>query len=473
MEENQTNNMGNISDASAFADDQFNLPSLIKVVGVGGGGCNAVNHMHNQNVDNVTFVVCNTDKQALGNSKVETKLLIGNTVTKGLGAGDKPELGKAAAEASEEEIRNLFQDETEMVFITAGMGGGTGSGAGPVVAKVAKEAGMLTIGIVTIPFFFEGEPKIIKALEGAEEMRKYVDSLLIINNERLPDIYPDLDFTNAFAKSDDTLSNAARSIAEIINTQGYINVDFQDVKTTLKDSGTAVISTGYGEGEGRVTKSINDALNSPLLRNSDIRSSKRLLFYLHFNPKAQQSFKMGEMNEITQFAANLSKNIKIKWGATFDESLGEKVKMTILASGFDVTISENKETITFPSHATFDDEVVAEDVRPKKNHDERQQMLKEVYGTEKVVSHTQSVANSKYIVLRPSQYDDDEVISVLEKTPAFNRDPRIRELIVSEKTEQVVANDQQDTTAAATPAAATIAKPAAPSNDSGVAPIMF
>lgn len=424
----------NIIDATAFENEQFEIPSLIKVIGVGGGGCNAVNYMYKQhNIENVTFAVCNTDKQALRNSEVDTKLLLGPEVTKGLGAGDKPELGKAAGEASEEDIRKLLNDDTEMVFITAGMGGGTGTGAGPVVAKVAKEAGMLTIGIVTIPFFFEGEPKIYKALEGAEEMRKHVDSLLIINNERLTDIYEDLTFVNAFSKSDDTLAKAARSIAEIINTEGYINVDFQDVKTTLKNSGTAIISTGYGEGEKRVTKAINDALNSPLLKNSDIRSSKRLLFYLHFNPNASQEFLMGEMSEITQFAANLSKNIKIKWGATFDNTLGDKVKMTILASGFDITISEKDESITFPSgEESFDDEAINQSERTVKNQDERQQMLKDVYGSDKVASHIQSVASSKYIVLKPSQFDDDEIIYLMDNTPAYNRDPRIREEILAE-----------------------------------------
>lgn len=213
MEGNQNNQQdnifGGITDASAFADDQYGVPSLIKVIGVGGGGCNAVNYMYKQGIENVTFAVCNTDYQALRNSSVDTKILLGKEITKGLGAGDNPELGRDAAEASTEEIRQILDDKTEMVFITAGMGGGTGTGAGPVVAKVAKEAGMLTIGIVTIPFFFEGETKIYKALEGAEEMRKHVDSLLIINNERLTEIYKDLNFINAFSKADDTLANAA------------------------------------------------------------------------------------------------------------------------------------------------------------------------------------------------------------------------------------------------------------------------
>lgn len=473
MEGNQNNQQdnifGGITDASAFADDQYGVPSLIKVIGVGGGGCNAVNYMYKQGIENVTFAVCNTDYQALRNSSVDTKILLGKEITKGLGAGDNPELGRDAAEASTEEIRQILDDKTEMVFITAGMGGGTGTGAGPVVAKVAKEAGMLTIGIVTIPFFFEGETKIYKALEGAEEMRKHVDSLLIINNERLTEIYKDLNFINAFSKADDTLANAARSIAEIINTEGYINVDFQDVKTTLKNSSTSIISTGYGEGDKRITKAINDALNSPLLKNSDIRSSKRLLFYLHFNPKAEKEFRMEEMTEISQFAANLSKNIKIKWGATFDETLGEKVKMTILASGFDITISDSGDTITFPGSEGFEEEPVAKPERTIKNNDERQRMLKDVYGSDKVASHIQSVASSKYIVLRPSQFDDDEVIFDMENNPAYNRDPRIREKIITETTTVDDQPLQEDIpTVDTTP---TTPKPS--SNEAGPTPIMF
>ncbi len=267
---------------------------IIKVIGVGGGGDNAVNHMYEQGIRKVSFVVCNTDKQALNNSVVPNRLLIGPNITKGLGAGNNPELARQAAEESAEEIARLFDDETKMVFITAGMGGGTGTGAGPVVARIAQEKGLLTIGIVTIPFFFEGEKKIFKALDGAEEMSKYVDALLVVNNEQLTEIYPDLDWMNAFGKADDTLSNAARSISELITCDGYMNLDFNDVNTTLRNGGAAIISTGFGEGEHRVTKAIEDALNSPLLKNKDIFGSKRLLFNLYFSREADQKFVMGE-----------------------------------------------------------------------------------------------------------------------------------------------------------------------------------
>ena len=248
--------LADIDATSGFEDDFNKMPTIIKVVGVGGGGNNAINHMYAQKIEGVSFVVLNTDRQALNGSPVPNRVLIGPNTTKGLGAGNKPELARAAAEESADEIASLFDDDTKMVFITAGMGGGTGTGAAPVVARIAQDKGMLTIGIVTIPFLFEGQKKIMKALAGADEMSKYVDALLIINNQRLIDIYPDLDFDNAFGKADDTLSTAARSISEIITASGKINLDFNDVNTTLRDGGVAIISCGYGEGEHRVTKAI-------------------------------------------------------------------------------------------------------------------------------------------------------------------------------------------------------------------------
>ena len=418
-----------IEDPTPFMEEEYKIPPIIKVIGVGGGGGNAVNYLYSQGIENITFMVCNTDKQALRKLKVPTKILMGE----GLGAGDDPEVGRKAAEDAADNIRDVLQDETNMVFITAGMGGGTGTGAGPVVARIAKEAGMLTIGIATIPFFFEGERKILKALEGAEEMRKHVDSLLIINNERLTEIYKDLTIVNAFSKADDTLANATRSIAQIINTEGYINADFNDVRTTLKDSSTAIISTGYGEGEHRVTKAIEDALNSPLLRNSDIRSSKRLLFYMYCNPEAENVVTMAEMNEITQFSANLSKNIGIKWGACWDKSLGEKVKMTILASGFDITIADKKDTeddvITFGADRPDTRANTAHTVADKKENEDIKSLIASEYGEDKMTSHSQEMARKKYVVLKPSQFDNDEAIAMFDKIPAYNRNASTTEAI--------------------------------------------
>lgn len=424
-----------INDPSSFIEEEFRIPPIIKVIGVGGGGGNAVNYLYSQGIENITFMVCNTDKQAIRKLDVPRKIVMGDPTspTFGLGAGDNPDKGREAAEFSAQDIRDTLDDDTSMVFITAGMGGGTGTGAGPVVARIAKEAGMLTIGIVTIPFFFEGERKILKALEGAEEMRKHVDSLLIINNERLTEIYKDLTIVNAFSKADDTLANATSSIAQIINTDGYINADFNDVRTTLENSSTAIISTGYGEGEHRVTKAIEDALNSPLLRNSDIRSSKRLLFYLYCNPKAENVVTMAEMNEITQFSANLSKNIGIKWGACWDESLGEKVKMTILASGFDISINDKKdnndEIITFKADKPGDKGADSGTGTRKSDNEEIKIRIASEYGEDKMTSHSQDMARKKYVVLKPSQFDNDEVITMFEKIPAYNRDSATTETI--------------------------------------------
>ena len=245
-------------------------PAIIKVIGVGGGGGNAVNHMYREGIHDVNFVLCNTDSKALCDSPVPMRLQLGK---EGLGAGNRPERARAAAEESVEDIRRMLDDGTKMVFITAGMGGGTGTGAAPVIAREAKDMGILTVGIVTIPFRFEGNKKIDQALDGVDEISKHVDALLVINNERLREIYPDLNVLSAFERADSTLSVAARSIAEIITMHGIINLDFRDVCTVLKDGGVAIMSTGFGEGENRVTKAIENALNSPLLNNPDIYPS--------------------------------------------------------------------------------------------------------------------------------------------------------------------------------------------------------
>ncbi len=302
--------------AGQFNDDEkiSDRDPIIQVIGVGGGGSNAINHMYRQGVKDVSFVVLNTDRAALRTSPVPCKVMIGS----GLGAGDKPEVARQAAEDDLEKIEAIFNEKTKMVFVTAGMGGGTGTGAGPVVARVARERGLLTIGIVTIPFLFEGDRKILKALDGADEMAKYVDALLVINNERLAEIYGDLSFVNAFGKADDTLSTAASSISEIITGDGYINLDFNDVDTTLRNGGAAIISTGYGEGENRVTQAIDDALNSPLLKNRDVFGSKRLLFNLYFSRKSKTPFTMSEVSGFRDFVSSIP-DVEVIWGVAYDE----------------------------------------------------------------------------------------------------------------------------------------------------------
>ena len=423
----ETNTIYDITEPS-FVEDPNS--SIIKVIGVGGGGGNAVNYMYRQEIPNVNFVVCNTDKQHLDMSPVPNKLLLGWEITHGRGAGNNPEVGSKCAEASAAEISKLFNDGTEMVFITAGMGGGTGTGAAPVVARLAREAGMLTIGIVTVPFMFEGEKKILKALNGADEMRDHVDALLLINNENLIELYPDLNFFNAFEKADDTLANAARSISEIISDKGYVNVDFEDVKTTLKDSGTAIISTAYGEGEHRISDAIRNALHSPLLKKHDINTSKRLLFKFTCAKDSENALRAQEIAEITEFTSKLPSSIDVKWGFCEDASMGEKVKITVLASGFDVTLREgggNKEKkegpapkdIIFKADTSVDEE--------KKKQEESNERIAEIYGTDRVKQQRRQAAKTKYAVLKPDQFDDHDVIDLLESTPAFNRQPGIHD----------------------------------------------
>ena len=396
--------------------DQFESPEteqkdkvIIKAIGVGGGGGNAVNYMFRQGIKHVSFVVLNTDRQALRQSPVPTKVMIGD----GLGAGDRPEVAREAAENDIAKIEALFQDDTRMVFITSGMGGGTGTGASPVVARVAREKGLLTIGIVTIPFYFEGEEKINKALAGADEMAKYVDALLLINNERLTEIYGDLDFINGFGKADDTLATAARSISELITCDGYMNLDFNDVNTTLRDGGAAIISSGYGEGENRVTKALEDALASPLLKHRDISTAKRLLFNIYFSQEANNKFKLSEVNELTSFVQKINPKVKIIWGVAFDKDLGEQIKITMLASGFNVDrlgeIQENRlqNQIDAPAFAA----TAAQAPQPRAND-----RIREEYG-EKV-----DTFRTNYIILKPEEMDSDTIIEVLEKSPTYNRD---------------------------------------------------
>ena len=414
------NTQGNIFaeiDKNPGFDDKPALesaPCIIKVIGIGGGGNNAINHMYQQNIEGVSFVVLNTDRQALKNSPVPTRLLIGPNTTHGLGAGNKPELAKEAAEESEQEIAALFDDETKMVFITAGMGGGTGTGAAPVVARIAREKGVLTIGIVTIPFLFEGKKKILKALEGADEIKKYVDALLVINNERLSEIYPDLNFMNAFGKADDTLSIAASSISDLITADGYINLDFNDVDTTLRNGGVAIISTGYGEGQGRVSKAIDDALNSPLLRNRDIYGAERILMNLYFSKNAKTEFVMAEIDEVRAFTNQFTKEVDVIWGVAYDDTLGDKVKATILAAGFNVSLDQEvkkEDKITESSPA-----------QGKTNAVDR---IAQEYGDK---SYTLDLERAKamYIVLRPEDIDSDEIVELLEKNPAYKRDQQVK-----------------------------------------------
>ena len=287
----------------------FDFPTqsscIIKVIGVGGGGGNAVNHMYKEGIHDVAFVVCNTDSKALEQSPVPVKLQLGH---EGLGAGNRPQKAREATEESLAEVQAMLNDGTKMVFITAGMGGGTGTGAAPLIAKVAKDMDILTVGIVTIPFRWEGDKKIDQALDGVEEISKNVDALLVINNERLSEIYSELSLDDAFDRADDTLSIAAKSIAEIITMRGKVNLDFNDVKTVLKDGGVAIMSTGYGEGENRVTAAIQNAQHSPLLNNNDIFKSKKVLLNIAYSSK--KKLMMIEMAVVQEFMNRFNRDFE-------------------------------------------------------------------------------------------------------------------------------------------------------------------
>ncbi len=395
--------------------------SIIKVIGVGGGGGNAVNHMYREGIHDVTFVLCNTDNQALNDSPVPVHLQLGK---EGLGAGNKPERARAAAEESIEDIKAMLSDGTRMTFITAGMGGGTGTGAAPVIARISKEMGILTVGIVTIPFRFEGDRKIDQALDGVEEMSKHVDALLVINNERLREIYPELSVLDAFGKADDTLSVAAKSIAEIITVHGLINLDFNDVKTVLKDGGVAIMSTGYGEGEGRVKKAIDDALNSPLLNDNDVFNSKKILLSISFagNKDGKDSLMMEEMNDVNEFMAKFG-DFEIKWGLATDPELGKKVKVTILATGFGI---ENVDGMNghLKRHTQEEATRLAEQ---QEREAERQDRRNRYYGTE---GSTKRYKRRPHVYLfRPDDLDNDDVISAVEQTPTYKRTREILDSI--------------------------------------------
>lgn len=388
-------------------------PSIIKVIGVGGGGGNAVNHMYREGIHDVNFVVCNTDSKALQDSPVPVRLQLGK---EGLGAGNRPGRAREAAEESVDDIKGMLNDGTKMVFITAGMGGGTGTGAAPVIAREAKSMGILTVGIVTIPFLFEGNKKIDQALDGVEEISKHVDALLVINNERLREIYPELNVLSAFEMADNTLSIAARSIAEIITMHGIINLDFRDVCTVLKDGGVAIMSTGYGEGENRVSKAIEAALHSPLLNNNDIFNSKKVLLSISFcAEKEGDTLMMEEMNEVHDFMSKFHDDVETKWGLSTDPALGKKVKITILATGFGIS--------TVPGIKDKMD--AAEEARRQitvEKQEEYEERRESFYGGDKKGTLRK---RPKFFLFGLDDLDNEEIISMVELTPTYKRSKEV------------------------------------------------
>jgi cell division protein FtsZ len=334
-------------DQQTFPNPQvmkFELPkelaSIIKVIGVGGGGGNAVNHMYEQGIHGVDFIICNTDRQALDVSPVPVKLQLGIALTEGLGAGSVPDRGKTAVQENLNEVRDLLSTRTKMVFITAGMGGGTGTGAAPVIAGIAREMGILTVGIVTSPFLWEGRKRKQQALSGIEEMRNAVDTLIVINNDRLRDLFGNLSLDNAFEHADNVLTTAARGIVDIIYKPGKVNVDFEDVKTVMGNSGVAIMGMAEAEGEDRAMRAAHDALSSPLLNDSDIKGAKFVLLNVTHGTRALSMDEMTEITDHIQEAAGSTADVI--WGYGKDEALGDRIRITVIATGFQSTTADGQ-----------------------------------------------------------------------------------------------------------------------------------
>ena len=385
-------------------------PRIIKVIGVGGGGSNAVHNMYRKGIHNVSFAVCNTDMQALQNSPIPKKIQLGESITEGLGAGNDPEFARKAAEESREEITNLFNDGTKMAFITAGMGGGTGTGASPVVAEIAKSLGILTIGIVTIPFKFEMTGKIKQALKGVIEIAKHVDALLVINNQRLIDIYPKLNVNEGFRIVDDVLTTATKSIAEIITARGTINLDFRDVRKILKNGGVAIMSYGVETGEMRVSRAFRSALHSPLLNDNDIYKSKKILFNIYQNPN--DPIRVEEMGEVESFMSQFKEeNIELIWGLSNDHNLDEgQVKVTVLATGFGMKDIPGMQPVIEKEEEEKEILTREEEDRIKSENQKLDSMVEAFYKPE-----------YKVYIFKGEDMHNEELLAAIDASPTYKR----------------------------------------------------
>ena len=415
--DNISNNIDDVRGQLNYEYSTDTTKRIIKVIGVGGGGGNAVSTMYKKEmIKGVSFLLCNTDEQALNNSPVPNKITLGPSITKGLGAGNKPEMAKEAAEESTTEVLNaLTSDDTEMVFITAGMGGGTGTGAAPIVGKIARDAGKLTVGIATIPFKFEGRRKILRALEGVRRLQESVDALLVVNNEKLIEIYGKKTVSEAFQLADNTLSNAARSISDIINTAGIVNMDFNDVKTTLKDSGVAVISSGMGKGNNRLKMALEEALTSPLLNNNDITKAKRLMIAIYYSE--QDELLVEEISALNKFTDEIETDYDSKSGFYIDNELPEgHIRITILASGFGMEDTENS-VFEMNSDISLRDNIV--------QRGEEDRRIEKYYGKGAVLNGTRR----RPLILKLSELDNEELLIIAEEKPALDRDLRLVEAI--------------------------------------------
>ncbi len=347
--------------------DEKNDTPIIKVIGVGGGGSNAVNHMFKQGIIGVDFAICNTDKQSMEQSPVPNKVQLGPTLTEGRGAGSKPNIGKLSAEESIEEVKAYLGNDCKMLFITAGMGGGTGTGAAPIIAKAAQEMDILTVGIVTLPFTFEGNKRVHQGHEGLDELKKYVDTIIVISNDKLKAIHGNLTISQAFAQADNILTTAAKGIAEIITVPGYVNVDFEDVNTVMRSSGVAIMGTAVADGENRAKRAVDEALNSPLLEENNIKGAQHILINI---TSGKKEVTMEEIFEITEFVQEeAGQGTNLIWGNCYDETLGEKISVTIIATGFERHNSKKNipgakpESNARPVKVSLDDD----EFKPKKN----------------------------------------------------------------------------------------------------------
>ena len=385
-------------------------PRIIKVIGVGGGGSNAVHNMYRKGIHNVSFAVCNTDLQAMQNSPIPKKVQLGVEVTEGLGAGNDPAVARKAAEESREEIERLFDDGTKMAFITAGMGGGTGTGAAPVVAEIARSKGILTVGIVTIPFKFEMIGKIKQALRGVIEISKHVDALLVINNQRLIDIYPKMEVSEGFKIVDDVLTTATKSIAEIITARGVINLDFRDVKNILKNGGVAIMSYGIESGEMRVSRAFHKALHSPLLNDNDIYKSKKILFNIYENPNTP--IRVEEMAEVEEFMSKFTdENIELIWGYSKDANLEDgQVKVTVLATGFGMKNIPGIEPEVNAMIEKGREEILAAKKKEKEEDDKLNQMVTALYKPD-----------YKMYIFKGDEMYNEEFLAALDNSPTYRR----------------------------------------------------
>lgn len=395
-------------------------PRIIKVIGVGGGGSNAVQNMYRKGIHNVSFAVCNTDMQALQNSPIPKKLQLGEKATEGLGAGNDPEVARKAAEESREQIEQLFDDGTKMAFITAGMGGGTGTGAAPVVAEIAKSKGILTVGIVTIPFKFEMTGKIKQALKGVIKIAQHVDALLVINNQRLIDMFPKLNVDDGFRMVDDVLTTATKSIAEIITARGTINLDFRDVRKILKDGGVAIMSYGIERGDMRVSRAFKKAMHSPLLNDNDIYKSKKILFNIYENPN--DPIRVEEMAEVEAFMAQFKdENIELIWGLSKDLNLEEgEVKVTVLATGFGMKDIPGMEPVIREKEEKIE-AITREEEEKKREEDKKLDQMVEVFYKPEY----------KVYIFKGEEMYNEEFLNALDMSPTYSRSAQDLERMMS------------------------------------------